>query len=116
MPMRTGSTPSDFSVALKSASAEPIPAAQAAEWGLIWEVVEDDALTARAGELAGRLAKGPTKAYAAIRRALRQGLANDYHAQLEVEATEQSALGNTRDFKEGVLAFLEKRKPSYEGR
>ena len=96
--------------------AEPIPAAQAAEWGLIWEVVEDDALTARAGELAGRLAKGPTKAYAAIRRALRQGLANDYHAQLEVEATEQSALGNTRDFKEGVLAFLEKRKPSYEGR
>ena len=96
--------------------AEPIPAPQAAEWGLIWEVVDDDALAERTAELAGRLANGPTKAYAAIRRALRQSLANDYRAQLEVEAVEQSALGRTRDFKEGVTAFLEKRKPVYEGR
>lgn len=96
--------------------AEPVHAPQAAEWGLIWEVVDDDALRQRTRELAGRLAKGPTKAYAAIRRALRLSLANDYDEQLAVEAAEQSALGNTRDFKEGVMAFLEKRKPIYEGR
>ena len=96
--------------------AEPIPAPQAAEWGLIWEVVEDDALEARAAELAGRLAKGPTRAYAAIRKTLRASLANDYRTQLELEAETQADLGRTRDFREGVLAFFERRTPKYEGR
>lgn len=96
--------------------AEPVPAPQAAEWGMIWEVTEDDALAGRVDELAARLAKGPTKAYAAIRRALRQSLANDYAGQLALEAKEQGALGDSHDFQEGVLAFLEKRKPVYEGR
>lgn len=96
--------------------AEPIPAPQAAEWGMIWEVTEDDALSARVGELAARLAKGPTRAYGAIRRALRRSVESGYADQLATEAREQGALGATRDFEEGVLAFLEKRKPVYEGR
>ncbi len=96
--------------------AEPIPAPQAAEWGMIWEVTEDDALMARVDELAARLAKGPTRAYAAIRSALRQSVENGFHEQLAVEAKAQQALGASRDFEEGVLAFLEKRKPIFEGR
>ena len=96
--------------------AEPIPAAQAAEWGMIWEVVDDDAFFERTAELALRLARGPTRAYGAIRKTLRASLANDYQSQLDVEAREQAAMGLTRDFREGVLAFLEKRKPDYEGR
>lgn len=96
--------------------AEPVQAEQAAEWGLIWEVVDDDALPARAGELAQRLATGPTRAYAAIRKSLRQGLGADYRTQLEREAEQQGELGRSRDFAEGVLAFLEKRRPDFEGR
>lgn len=96
--------------------AEPIPAAQAAEWGMIWEVVEDDQLQRRTMELASRLAKGPTRAYAAIRRSLRDGLTADFATQLEVEAERQGKLGQSRDFAEGVLAFLEKRSPEFEGR
>lgn len=96
--------------------AEPIPAPQAAEWGMIWEVTEDAALEARVAELAARLARGPTRAYAAIRRALRASVENGFHDQLAVEAKEQKALGDSRDFEEGVLAFLEKRKPVFEGR
>ncbi|MEX2519583.1 MAG: enoyl-CoA hydratase-related protein [Paracoccaceae bacterium] len=96
--------------------AEPVPALQAAEWGMIWEVVDDDALEPRVTDLAGRLAKGPTRAYAAIRKALRSSVENSYADQLELEAREQGALGSSRDFEEGVLAFLEKRKPVYEGR
>lgn len=96
--------------------AEPVPAAQAAEWGMIWEVVEDDALTDRAAELAHRLAKGPTRAYAAIRKALREGLGAPYAAQLDREAEMQAELGRSRDFAEGVTAFLEKRPADYKGR
>lgn len=96
--------------------AEPVQAAQAADWGLIWEVVEDDALSDRASELALRLAKGPTQAYAAIRKSLRTGLGADYRTQLEHEADQQGKLGQSRDFAEGVLAFLEKRRPDFEGR
>ena len=59
--------------------AEPIPAPQAAEWGMIWEVTEDDALMTRAGELAARLAKGPTRGFAAIRSALHQCAENGFH-------------------------------------
>lgn len=96
--------------------AEPVTAEQAAEWGLIWEVVDDDALMARVDELAGRLASGPTMAYAAIRKSLRQSFDNSYQEQLTLEAKEQGLLGRSHDFGEGVLAFLEKRKPGFEGK
>lgn len=96
--------------------ADRIPAVKAEAWGLIWEVAEDDALNARMNELAAGLAKGPTRAYGAIRRALRKSFENSYVDQLALEAREQGALGGSRDFEEGVLAFLEKRQPNYEGR
>ena len=96
--------------------AEPIPAPQAAEWGLIWEVVDDTGLSARAKELAARLAAGPTLAYAAIRRTMRESLSRGLEAHLVEEARLQGALGQSRDFAEGVAAFLDDRDPDFEGR
>ena len=96
--------------------ADAIPATKAAEWGLIWEVTEDDALAARATELALRLAKGPTQAYRLTRQALRHSLSSDLDTQLALEARLQGEAAKTRDFVEGVAAFLEKRPASFEGR
>ncbi len=96
--------------------AEPVPAETAAEWGLIWEAVDDDALESRAAELAGRLAAGPTVAYRLIKQALRASPGNTLPEQLELEATLQAQAGTTRDFMEGVMAFLQKRRAGFEGR
>jgi 2-(1,2-epoxy-1,2-dihydrophenyl)acetyl-CoA isomerase len=96
--------------------ADPIPAEQAARWGLIWEVVDDDQLSARTAELAGRLARGPAVAYRLMKRALRASMSNDLETQLALEAQLQGEAGRTRDFLEGVAAFMEKRPASYEGR
>jgi len=96
--------------------AEPIPADRAADWGLIWEVTEDDALAARAAELAGRLAKGPTLAFRLMKQALRASPQNTLPEQLALEARLQGEAGRSRDFLEGVSAFLEKRDARYVGR
>ncbi|HUS53237.1 MAG TPA: enoyl-CoA hydratase-related protein [Thermohalobaculum sp.] len=96
--------------------ADPIPAERAAQWGLIWEVVDDDQIVARATELAGRLAKGPTVAYRLMKQALRASMSNDLETQLALEARLQGEAGQTRDFMEGIAAFMEKRPASYEGR
>ena len=96
--------------------ADKIPAEQALQWGMIWDVVDDDTLQEHVGEMAARLAKGPTKAYRLVKQALRQSHANDLAAQLDLEASLQAEAGQTHDFREGVMAFLEKRPAVYEGR
>lgn len=96
--------------------ADPIPAEKAAQWGLIWEAVDDDALGDHVAGLASRLANGPTVAYRLAKQALRQSFANDLDTQLALEARLQGEAGQTRDFMEGVSAFLEKRPAKYEGR
>jgi 2-(1,2-epoxy-1,2-dihydrophenyl)acetyl-CoA isomerase len=96
--------------------AEKVPAAQAAAWGMIWEAVPDDAFAATVAARAAQLATGPTAAFALIKRALRSSLDNGLDRQLELEAALQGEAGRTRDFREGVLAFLEKRPARYEGR
>ena len=96
--------------------AEPITARQAADWGMIWEAVPDEAFEVRCKDRAAHLAAGPTAAYARIKSALRGTYNNDLDTQLALEAHLQGECGRTRDFQEGVLAFLEKRKPQYEGR
>ena len=96
--------------------ADPISADTAAEWGLIWEAVDDDRLDAHVTAMAAKLAKGPTAAYRLIKQALRASPANDLSAQLSLEAKLQGEAGATRDFREGVMAFLEKRPAVYEGR
>ena len=96
--------------------APQIPAEKAKEWGLIWDVVEDAALMATATEIARKLADGPTLALARIKGALDQSSANDLSAQLDVERDFQRELGRSDDFREGVTAFLAKRKPEFKGK
>ena len=96
--------------------AEPIKAAQAADWGMIWEAVPDDQFADHWWGRADKLAKGPTAAYAHVKQAIRGSFENTLDEQLALEAKLQGECGKTRDFKEGVLALLEKRPAKYEGR
>ncbi len=96
--------------------ADRISAQQADDWGMIWESVDDDDFAAVIEARAAHLAKGPTKAYRLIKQALRGSLDNSLDQQLALEAELQGAAGNSRDFVEGVTAFMEKRPPEYEGR
>ncbi len=96
--------------------AEPVSARQASDWGMIWEAVADDAFEAHWKARARHLADGPTVAYGAVKEALRSSFQNTLEAQLTLEARLQGTAGKTRDFKEGVVAFTEKRKARFEGR
>lgn len=96
--------------------AEPVSAEQAANWGLIWKCVDDDKLPDEARALASRLADGPTRAYALTKQALNASPSNALDQQLALEARLQREAGGTADFKEGVTAFLEKRRPKFLGR
>lgn len=96
--------------------AEPIKAQQAVDWGMIWEAVDDDEFADHWQGRASKLAKGPTAAYARVKQAIRSSYDNTLEEQLALEAKLQGECGKTRDFKEGVLAFLEKRPANFEGR
>lgn len=95
--------------------AEPISALQAVEWGLIWEALPDEAFAEGVAARARHLANGPTLAYRAIREAVTQSTQNDLDSQLALEARLQGQAGKTRDFMEGVSAFLEKRPATFTG-
>jgi 2-(1,2-epoxy-1,2-dihydrophenyl)acetyl-CoA isomerase len=96
-------------------SGRRLTAAEAHAWGLVSEVVEADRLAARAAELAGELAAMPTRAIAMTKRLLDHAEHSTLEQQLELEAQLQTASTQTKDFREGVAAFLEKRKPDFEG-
>ena len=96
--------------------APQISAEQAKQWGLIWDVVDDAALISTATELAQRLANGPTQSLARIKDAMNRATQNDLSQQLDVERDFQRELGRTEDFREGVTAFLAKRKAEFKGK
>lgn len=92
-----------------------VDARRAAEMGMINRVVPDAELMAEALELANRLAGAPTAALARIKKMLDASAANDLDAQLELEHEAQLQSGQTKDFREGVAAFIEKRPPRFTG-
>ncbi len=96
--------------------AEKVTARQASDWGMIWEAVPDAEFAAHWRARADALARGPTAAYGALKRAIRGSWDRDLDAQLALEGRLQGECGRTRDFREGVLAFLEKRPAAFEGR
>lgn len=92
-----------------------ISAREAADWGMIYEVVADDGFADRVRARAAQLAAGPGVAYRGVKDLLRASFANDLDGQLALEARLQGACGQTQDFREGVAAFIEKRPPRFGG-
>ena len=95
---------------------ERVPAPRALEWGLVNRVVADDAFTAESDALLARLAAGPTRAYAGVKRQLNAWMYARMQEQLHLEAAVQQEMAASGDFSEGVAAFLERRKAVFEGR
>lgn len=94
-------------------TAEPLSAEQAADWGLIWKAVDDDALMAAAEKLARHFADGPTNAFALTKQAIHAASTNSLEDQLGLERRLQREAGMSDNYKEGVAAFLEKRPANY---
>jgi 2-(1,2-epoxy-1,2-dihydrophenyl)acetyl-CoA isomerase len=95
---------------------EPITAGKAAEWGMIWKAVEDDALDAEVDGLAAKLASLPPLGLAAIKEMIRASWQYSLDEELGRQAGAMRRLGFTDDYREGVAAFLEKRKPTFTGK
>lgn len=94
---------------------DKLSAEQAAEWGLIWKVVDDARLMDETTALARHFATQPTRGLALIKKAIQASHDNSLEAQLSLEAELQRQAGRTRDYREGVAAFMGKRPPKFGG-
>ena len=94
---------------------DKLPAETAAEWGLIWKCVADEELQAQAAAIAKQFAAGPTRAYARIKESIQAAATNTLETQLGVERDFMAELGRSKDYREGVAAFMAKRAPNFTG-
>jgi len=94
---------------------ERVHGPKAADWGLIYKSVADDAVLNEAKALAARLAAGPTMAIGLMRQGLAEALDGDYAGALQREAENQRKAGGSADAMEGAASFLTKRKPVFRG-
>ena len=92
---------------------EDISAKQAKDWGLIWDCIPDDELMIRAMEIAEKIADGPIEGLKAVVKAHDRALSSTLSEQLDYEKETQRIRTDSKDFKEGVKAFAEKRKPNF---
>jgi 2-(1,2-epoxy-1,2-dihydrophenyl)acetyl-CoA isomerase len=97
-------------------TAEPLSAERAEAWGLIWKCLDDEALMPTARDLARRFAEGPTRGLGLTKVSIQSAATRSFDEQLDVERDLQRIAGRTRDYAEGVTAFLDKRQPKFEGR
>jgi 2-(1,2-epoxy-1,2-dihydrophenyl)acetyl-CoA isomerase len=93
-----------------------LSAEEAERWGLIWKAVDDQRLMEEAAQVAGALAAGPTRGYGLIKKAMHASAGNSLDAQLDLERDLQREAGFSEDYREGVAAFMQKRKPTYKGK
>ena len=94
---------------------ERLSAEDAERYGIVWKTVDDDKLMAEATKLAENLAAGPTRSLGLIKQAMYASAGNTLSAQLDLERDLQREVGKGTDYREGVTAFLEKRKPKFTG-
>ncbi len=95
--------------------ADKLPAAQAADWGLIWRCVDDADFASEIDALARQLTAAPTKALVRTRQAMHAAPGHTLEQQLSFEGGFMRELGWSRDYAEGVQAFMEKRPPQFTG-